>query len=169
TLRWMAPELQVTEGQGTTMPGDMFAFGMTMLELYTGLPPFSTVKNDIAVLLKYQKGERPLRPSQPKSNVKHSNRNSAEARSRTPRNRGEPRNVCVLMDDDTWNQVQKCWDQEPTSRPSANEMLDWFIWKKKRKLFGLDDYQQVVGPFLPRAAFAPPRQFSRLRLALGHR
>ncbi|CAE6419898.1 unnamed protein product, partial [Rhizoctonia solani] len=31
TLRWMAPELQVTEGQGTTMPGDVFAFGMTML------------------------------------------------------------------------------------------------------------------------------------------
>ncbi|CAE6539131.1 unnamed protein product [Rhizoctonia solani] len=31
TLRWMAPELQVTEGQGTTKAGDMFAFGMTML------------------------------------------------------------------------------------------------------------------------------------------
>ncbi|EUC63925.1 tyrosine kinase domain protein [Rhizoctonia solani AG-3 Rhs1AP] len=28
TLRWMAPELQVTEGQGTTKAGDMFAFGM---------------------------------------------------------------------------------------------------------------------------------------------
>ncbi|CAE6462271.1 unnamed protein product [Rhizoctonia solani] len=31
TLRWMAPELQVTEGQGTTIAGDMFAFGMKSL------------------------------------------------------------------------------------------------------------------------------------------
>ncbi|KAH7334426.1 kinase-like domain-containing protein [Rhizoctonia solani] len=138
TLRWMAPELQVTEGQDTTMPGDMFAFGMTMLELYTGLQPFSAVTNDIAVLLKYQKGERPPRPTYTKSNFKGSNRNVIKTRSKTPRNRGEPREVCVLMDDETWSQVQKCWDQEPSSRPSANEMLDWFIWKKKRKLSGLN-------------------------------
>ncbi|CAE6420439.1 unnamed protein product [Rhizoctonia solani] len=36
TLRWMAPELQATEGQGTTKAGDMFAFGMTMI---VRLPP----------------------------------------------------------------------------------------------------------------------------------
>ncbi|ELU38829.1 Pkinase domain-containing protein [Rhizoctonia solani AG-1 IA] len=29
TLRWMAPELQVTEQQGATATGDIFAFGMT--------------------------------------------------------------------------------------------------------------------------------------------
>ncbi|KAG9122843.1 hypothetical protein FRC07_000600, partial [Ceratobasidium sp. 392] len=63
TVRWMAPELQVVESQGITAETDVFAFGMTMLELFTGAPPFSEIKNDVAVLLKYQHGERPSRPT----------------------------------------------------------------------------------------------------------
>ncbi|CAE6460011.1 unnamed protein product [Rhizoctonia solani] len=91
TLRWMAPELQVTEQQGATAAGDMFAFGMTTLELFTGLPPFSDVNNDIAVLLKYQKGERPSRPC----GTKRSNRNGNEDRGDSPYERREARDtVC---------------------------------------------------------------------------
>ncbi|KAJ1301568.1 hypothetical protein OPQ81_008816 [Rhizoctonia solani] len=132
TLRWMAPELQVTEGQGATKAGDMFAFGMTMLELFTGLRPFSAVKNDIAVLLKYQNGERPPRPSHTGRDVKGSKGNVIGTRSNIPRDGDEIRDVCVPMDDETWREVDRCWDQEPSLRPSASKMLEWFMWKRRR-------------------------------------
>ncbi|KEP48298.1 Serine/Threonine kinase catalytic domain protein [Rhizoctonia solani 123E] len=135
TLRWMAPELQVTEGQGTTKAGDMFAFGM---ELFTGLPPFSTVKNDIAVLLKYQNGDRPSRPSPTRDGIKNSTNNQAETPPIIPKERGKTGDVCVFMDDDTWCQVEKCWAQDPLQRSSTNETLEWFIWKRKRQFDQLD-------------------------------
>ncbi|CCO36899.1 Serine/threonine-protein kinase dst1 [Rhizoctonia solani AG-1 IB] len=118
TVRWMAPELQVTERQGTTVEGDIFAFGMTALELFTGLPPFANVNNDIAVLLKYQKGERPSRPPQ----AKRSNRGGDRTR-----------DVCAPMDNETWDLVEKCWSQDPLSRPTADSILEWFMQKKKRR------------------------------------
>ncbi|KAF8604088.1 kinase-like protein [Ceratobasidium sp. AG-I] len=105
TVRWMAPELQVVEGHSTTAASDVFALGMTILELHTGAPPFAGIKNDIAVLLKYQRGERPPRPTN---------------------NRLKPRNpadVCVEMDDATWTLVQECWQQDDERRPSAKEAL----------------------------------------------
>ncbi|QRW24618.1 Tyrosine kinase specific for activated [Rhizoctonia solani] len=132
TLRWMAPELQVTEQQGATAAGDIFAFGMTTLELFSGLPPFADINNDIAVLLKYQKGDRPPRPKDTRGLNKKGNR----TRARSPRERGLVRDVCVPMDDGTWNLVEKCWDQDPSLRPSANDILEWFMQKKKRRVGG---------------------------------
>ncbi|CAE6465975.1 unnamed protein product [Rhizoctonia solani] len=132
TLRWMAPELQVTEQQGATATGDIFAFGMTTLELFTGLPPFADINNDIAVLLKYQKGARPPRPKDTRGLNKKVNR----PRARSPRERGLVRDVCVPMDDGTWNLVEKCWNQDPSLRPSANGILEWFMQKKKRRVGG---------------------------------
>lgn len=56
-----------------------------MQELHTGAPPFAKIKNDIAVLLKYQHGERPPRPA--KNGLKNSNYPD----------------VCMPIDDATWN------------------------------------------------------------------
>ncbi|KAG9080917.1 Phosphatidylglycerol/phosphatidylinositol transfer protein, partial [Ceratobasidium sp. 370] len=88
TVRWMAPELQVGESQGTTMASDVFAFGMTMLELFTGAPPFSTIRNDVAVLLKYQQGRRPPRPVA--AGNRHTRNNTSDERKDT--------NICAAMD-----------------------------------------------------------------------
>ncbi|KAB5588931.1 Tyrosine-protein kinase Src-2 [Ceratobasidium theobromae] len=119
TVRWMAPELQVTEGQGTTPPSDMFAFGMTMLELHTGLPPFATIRNDIAVLLKYQHGERPPRPSLPPRR--------RPAAPRETRRQTRKASLCAGMDDDTWGMVQECWAQDPAARPCAISLWEYQV------------------------------------------
>jgi hypothetical protein len=89
-------------------------------ELHTGLPPFAAVRNDIAVLLKYQRGERPPRPP-------------SSARHGLKRGRAKKASVCVSMDDDTWGLVQECWDQDPGMRPCAKKVLQWLIRKKRRK------------------------------------
>ena len=74
-------------------------------ELHTGAPPFARIKNDIAVLLKYQHGERPPRPT---------------TDSLKPRNTAD---VCVEMDNATWTLVQECWQQDDERRPSTKEVL----------------------------------------------
>lgn len=102
TVRWMAPELQVVEGHGTTEASDVFALGVTILELHTGSPPFANIKNDIAVLLKYQRGQRPPRPT-----VDYK----------------ELGGVCVEMNHATSKLVEECWQQDDERRPSAKEVL----------------------------------------------
>ncbi|KAG8745930.1 hypothetical protein FRC10_006734 [Ceratobasidium sp. 414] len=131
TVRWMAPELQVVESQGTTMASDVFAFGMTMLvrmlltngELFTGAPPFSRIKNDVAVLLKYQQGARPPRPAAVCNN---NNRNNSPGERKGPC-------VCAAMDGDTWDLVQSCWDHDLRRRPTARRILRRLRQRKKFK------------------------------------
>ncbi|KAG8745277.1 hypothetical protein FRC12_014615, partial [Ceratobasidium sp. 428] len=122
TVRWMAPELQVAEGQGTTAASDVFAFGMTMLELFTGAPPFSEIKNDIAVLLKYQQGIRPSRPINPRKNRENNNRLDERKNA----------SICVAMDDNTWDLVQRCWNQDLRRRPATRQTLKWFQPQRKQ-------------------------------------
>ncbi|KAF8755975.1 RhoGEF domain [Rhizoctonia solani] len=113
TLRWMAPELQVTEQQGHAT-GDIFAFGMTTLVRLSvqWLPPFADINNDIAVLLKYQKGDRPPRPKDTRGLNKKVN-----TRARSPR---EARD----------------WSEISVTEPSANGHTEWFMQKKKRRVGG---------------------------------
>ncbi|KAG8757865.1 hypothetical protein FRC12_010158 [Ceratobasidium sp. 428] len=117
-----APELQVAEGQGTTAASDVFAFGMTMLELFTGAPPFSEIKNDIAVLLKYQQGIRPSRPTDPGKNRENNNRLDERKNA----------SICVAMDDNTWDLVQRCWNQDLRRRPTTRQVLKWFQPQRKQ-------------------------------------
>ncbi|QRW15387.1 Tyrosine kinase catalytic domain protein [Ceratobasidium sp. AG-Ba] len=63
TLRWQAPELMTATDQ-RSKEADVYALGMTMLEIVTGKPPFeeldfSNVRNLIAVA---DQGLRPKRP-----------------------------------------------------------------------------------------------------------
>ncbi|KAF9012562.1 kinase-like domain-containing protein [Cyathus striatus] len=71
TCRWMAYELLApTEGEDDdnyvpplTKASDVWAFGMTMLEVLTGQLPFMNVKNDSTVILSIIKGVLPARPA----------------------------------------------------------------------------------------------------------
>ncbi|KAJ7107517.1 kinase-like domain-containing protein, partial [Mycena epipterygia] len=68
SVRWFAPELIEPTTFGCerfvrTPASDVYAYGCVCLELYTGSPPFSDVKPEVAAMLRVIKGERPPRPA----------------------------------------------------------------------------------------------------------
>lgn len=94
SFRWMSPEIQV----GTyTKECDIWAWGMTTLELVTGKQPFSQIKMPGTVLLKVSEGVRP----------------DAEDYADTPVLRGE-----------LWSLLQMCWQQEPKKRPDIAVVVE---------------------------------------------
>ncbi|KAF8606704.1 kinase-like protein [Ceratobasidium sp. AG-I] len=123
TLRWMAPELvfgnEASQDSGNASRSmsealtmakesdvnndaqpklckatDIYALGMTMLEILTGKRPFKELDKDVAVILALDKGNRPRRP---KRILEQS-----------------PRGALF------WDILQKCWAQTPEDRPAAN-------------------------------------------------
>ncbi|KIO25525.1 hypothetical protein M407DRAFT_55475, partial [Tulasnella calospora MUT 4182] len=59
TLRWQSPELW--DDKPRTFASDVYAFSMTIVEVLTGLPPFSHLENEVAVILAvYHRDERPV-------------------------------------------------------------------------------------------------------------
>jgi len=65
--RWTAPEILDPPGEEENEPpysqaSDIFAFGMTMIEILTGKPPYGKIRNDSAVIFRIIKGERPEMP-----------------------------------------------------------------------------------------------------------
>ncbi|KAJ7724834.1 kinase-like domain-containing protein, partial [Mycena metata] len=67
STRWMAPELLDPASCGLdvfrrTYVTDVYSFACVCLEMYTGMPPFSDIISEGAVLLKVIKGDRPECP-----------------------------------------------------------------------------------------------------------
>lgn len=91
---YMAPEL-FHEGSIPSRKSDIFAFGMTIVEVYTGKWPFAdgNFTNAIQVALAVLGGRRPVRPS------------------------------AVNFTDQLWALTQKCWNAEPDKRPKIAEVL----------------------------------------------
>ncbi|TDL21801.1 kinase-like protein [Rickenella mellea] len=105
TLRWQAPELlNIVEGESTrrSEQSDIYSFGCVCLELMTGKPPFSEIRNDGAVMLAISKGQIPHRP--------HENLNVIE--------RG--------LDDTLWAFMQHCWTFDPALRPRIVQVTEYF-------------------------------------------
>ncbi|KAF8599976.1 hypothetical protein BDV93DRAFT_525671 [Ceratobasidium sp. AG-I] len=125
TLRWMAPELVFCAGAGSNLEGqvnrslsetlmsvkecevggdvvklcketDVYALGMTMLELLTGKQPFWEIENGTAVILALEQGKR---PHCPKETLDQSHRGAS-----------------------FWEILQKCWAQTPADRPTVNQV-----------------------------------------------
>jgi len=94
TRRWQAPELLMNNPK--TKASDMYAFGMTMVEILTGDLPFASIPHDVMLILAITQGKRP--PCEPLS---------FQGRDFGP----------------LWDIASRCWDQDPAMRPSAADVV----------------------------------------------
>ena len=98
----MAPELLDPKLFGfkdsrSTKESDCYAFGMVILEVLTGKPPFPH-DNGWVVMRKVIAGERPERPQ------------GAEA---------------AWFTDDLWEALEQCWSPQPNVRPTVEAILEY--------------------------------------------
>ncbi|CUA69416.1 WD repeat and SOCS box-containing protein 1 [Rhizoctonia solani] len=105
TLRWMAPELLMGKDPDDESDQpvkrdkrtDVYALGMTFLEIITGRVPYAELETDYSVFGALQNKQRPTRPKE------------------------------LLMDNPkqgtTWRLLLWCWDYEPAGRPRAVDVL----------------------------------------------
>ncbi|KAG8731318.1 hypothetical protein FRC11_004513 [Ceratobasidium sp. 423] len=97
TLRWTAPEIFSGESSHT-FEGDVYALGMTVLEIITGSVPWVGLTEQ-AVMGKLAKKLHPVRPD-----------------------------VCMLigeeLSDSFWELMVRCWASEPQRRPLATRVWE---------------------------------------------
>jgi son of sevenless-like protein len=93
--RWFSPEL-LTESGPVSTHSDVWSFGMLCLEILSGDVPFADIRRDIAVLREIDNGALP----------KHPGRDA----------------ISQGLSDAIWQVLQKCWEREPTMRPSITEV-----------------------------------------------
>ncbi|KAG8709574.1 hypothetical protein FRC08_018257 [Ceratobasidium sp. 394] len=103
TARWMAPELLREEDDdgdvaNRSMPADVYALGMTILEVLTGQPPYAERKSDPWVTQAVVEGVLPQRPVQLASTSR--------------------------FGDGRWAMLVECWRMQPNLRPTAKEVRD---------------------------------------------
>ncbi|KAF8602303.1 kinase-like protein [Ceratobasidium sp. AG-I] len=106
TLRWMAPELLLgtddDENENSapairTFRTDIYALGMTMLEIISGKVPYAEYRQDQGIYRALGKKKPPTRPEEfPNTDEKAAK---------------------------VWKLLLRCWDHEPTGRPDAAEVL----------------------------------------------
>ncbi|KIL00635.1 hypothetical protein PAXRUDRAFT_681701 [Paxillus rubicundulus Ve08.2h10] len=96
SVRWHAPELNNGEDATPTMASDVFAFGMSVLELLTMKNPYSHRKRDVSVLQDLAIGVLPPMP--------------------------EEREAVEWMTDGLWEALNKCWEWRPEDRMVAEEL-----------------------------------------------
>ncbi|KAG2093323.1 kinase-like domain-containing protein, partial [Suillus discolor] len=98
TLQWMAPEYLTADTSDVSsmfsQASDVYSFGGIMLQVLEGKIPYHYIANTFAIVGKISQGITPRRPAAP-----------------------------VIIDDDDWNFIQKCWSQHAASRPSATDII----------------------------------------------
>ena len=100
--RILPPEFTEPSGKrkGTLMleskAADVFAFGMLVVEVFTGEAPFGEQKNE-AVVLRILRGDRPKMPG------------NAQA---------------VGLTHEMWALLENCWHQNPKKRPTMEEVME---------------------------------------------
>ncbi|KAK7008148.1 kinase-like protein [Favolaschia claudopus] len=92
---WMAPEM--LSGTLPRPSSDLYAFGMTIYELFMDEIPLSAIPYSDFIELVFKFGTRPQRP--------------------------DP-DDCPRMTDDIWNLAVRCWDKDPHVRPTARQIHD---------------------------------------------
>ncbi|KAG8730097.1 hypothetical protein FRC11_007426, partial [Ceratobasidium sp. 423] len=97
TGRWAAPELLEGSGQ-PSKEADVYALGMTMLEVITGRVPYDG-KGDFAVLKLVSKKKHPERPNE---HIPTESRDGNKL----------------------WRLLKKCWAHDPEKRPSASRVAE---------------------------------------------
>ncbi|KAJ7590444.1 kinase-like domain-containing protein [Mycena floridula] len=104
SVRWQSPELVLGPKADITVSieSDVWAFGCTAYELYTGKLPYHHRKNDMIVVLDMMHAILP---------------------------HGGDKNLTGHHTDALFlNIVQQCWEFKPTARPTMNEVL--CMWKE---------------------------------------
>jgi len=102
TPLYMAPELLFPGKFGLTkcrptQPADIYAFGMVIYEVLTGFDPFYDRGLGLyEVVLRVSAGERPTKPG-----------NAEE----------------IGFGSGTWESMKNCWKQQPTRRPTVEQVL----------------------------------------------
>ncbi|KAJ7759819.1 kinase-like domain-containing protein [Mycena olivaceomarginata] len=92
---WMAPEL--LSGSLSRPPSDIYAFGMTLYELYTDEIPLAAIPYGDFIELVYRLGVRPERPED---------------------------DECPRMNDDLWQLAERSWSKDVKARPTARQIHD---------------------------------------------
>jgi serine/threonine protein kinase len=93
TARWAAPE-QMTLGT-LSKATDVYSFGMTAYEIFTGNAPFAHTLDGLLFMLVVDRKIRPPRPALEDT---------------------------LTIDDESWAFVENCWKHEPSERPPALEV-----------------------------------------------
>jgi len=111
--RWMAPEVMDPgpdyefdpDVYPVTTDSDIYSFGMTALEMYSGRVPFAHRRNYGGVVFDVVRGLRPPRPA------------------------------CPNLEDDVWSLIQSCWHQDPARRSSIDTVCSWiFLLSQMRQI-----------------------------------
>ncbi|KAK7042194.1 TKL/TKL-ccin protein kinase [Favolaschia claudopus] len=89
SYRWFAPET------------DIYAYGMTVLELLTHEQPYNNIKHTAEVVIRAARGEQPSRPV-------------------------ESRIVERGLTDELWALLCRCWATKPTNRPNIQEISSFY-------------------------------------------
>ncbi|KAK6984534.1 kinase-like domain-containing protein [Favolaschia claudopus] len=100
SYRWFAPEVCADQGV-LSLSSDVYAYGMTVLELFTHARPYSDIKHTLEVVIRAARGEQPLRPMD--NNV-----------------------LTRGLDDELWGLLTRCWAIIPEERPTIQSVLDIF-------------------------------------------
>jgi len=102
TPRFMAPELiSLVEDEDevitrVTKKTDVWAFGMTVIEILTESKPFPRIMTDVNVSVFVARGGRPNRQD------------------------------CLQIKDEIWVMLKRCWDAEPSRRPEMQAFSTFF-------------------------------------------
>ncbi|KIN92954.1 hypothetical protein M404DRAFT_1009280, partial [Pisolithus tinctorius Marx 270] len=92
--RWMAPEL--FNDCPASKESDMWAYGMTILELFTRSIPFHDCRHDASFMRRIVEGNLPARPA------------------------GE--STQFRLSDAWWEICMSCWKKDPSSRPTIKQV-----------------------------------------------
>ncbi|KAG6330439.1 hypothetical protein ID866_8650 [Astraeus odoratus] len=95
TLRWMAPEFFDVEACYATAQGDVWAFGMTMLELFTRRDPFFETSTQNGIICRILRGT----PGRPTDEITQ-----------------------YRLSDEWWGALSRCWIQDPSKRPWMSDI-----------------------------------------------
>ncbi|CAE6537319.1 unnamed protein product [Rhizoctonia solani] len=98
SIRWAAPEFMTGVAGRPTFYTDVYALGMTILEIFSGSIPYRDVHLSFALLNRIMNG--------------------------TPPNRPEELAKDDTRADVLWPLLLKCWSYDPSKRPAASDVLE---------------------------------------------